>query len=111
MQILSLGFIKLSVVMFYRRIFCTGVRTCISYSVIFMSGLIIAWTIAFFFVFIFYCGRHPSKAWGTVADIVKYCPNALNDQLALGISDAIMDIFIIAMPIPTVGIPDYSMVF
>ena len=95
--------------MFYRRIFCTGARTCISISVIVMSVLTIAWTTAFFFDFMFYCGSHVSRAWGTVADIVEYCPNTLNDQLALGISDSIMDILIIAMPIPTVSIPDYSM--
>ena len=110
MQILSLGFIKLSFVMFYRRIFCTGVRTCISISITVMSVLIIAWTITFLFVFVFYCGSHLTRAWGTVVDIIEYCPNALNDQLALGISDSIMDILIIAMPMPTVSIPGYSMV-
>lgn len=75
MQILSLGLIKLSFVMFYRRIFCTGVRTCISISVTVISVLITAWTIAFFCLFTFYCGGHPSRAWGNVVDIVKYCPN------------------------------------
>ena len=111
MQILSLGLIKLSVVMFYRRIFCTGVRTFTSVSVVAMSVLITAWTLAFFFLFTFYCGGHPSRAWGTVVDIVEHCPNTLNDELALGISDLIIDILIMAMPIPAVSIPDYSMMF
>ncbi len=102
MQIVSLGFIKLSFIMFYRRIFCTGKRTWFSISTVVMGSLIIAWTATFFFVFLFYCGRHPSKEWGTVVDIITYCPNALSDQLALGISDSIMDVFIITMPIPVV---------
>lgn len=111
MQIISLGCTKLSFVMFYRRIFCTGMRTWFSISVMVMGALIIGWTIAFFFVFIFYCGSHPSKEWSTVVDIIEYCPNALNDQMAIGISDAVMDAFIIAMPLPAVCYSDPLMVF
>ena len=105
MQILSLGFIKLSFVMFYRRIFYTGMRTWFSISTVVMGVMIITWTIVFFFIFILDCGSHPSKEWGTVDGIIKYCPDALNNHMAVGISDSIMDLFIIAMPLPTVSIP------
>lgn len=91
--------------MFYRRLFCTGKRTWFSVSTVVMGGLIVAWTITFFFVFLFYCGSHPSKDWSTVDDIIKSCPNGLHDQLALGISDSIMDVIIIAMPIPVACSP------
>lgn len=100
MNIISLGLIKLSFIMFYRRIFCTGMRTWFSIGTVIMGGLIVAWTITFFFVFVFYCGTHPEKEWGTVLDIITFCPNALDNQMALGISDSIMDVIIIMMPIP-----------
>lgn len=91
--------------MFYRRMFCTGKRTWFSVSTAIMGILIIAWTITFFFLFLFYCGSHISKQWSTVVDVMKYCPNGLDDQLALGISDSIMDVFIIAMPMPVARFP------
>ena len=88
--------------MFYRRIFCTGQRTWFSVSTVIMGILIVSWTIAFFFVFVFYCGSRPWEEWGTVMDVLTYCPHALDDQKALGISDSIMDVIIIGLPIPAV---------
>lgn len=67
-----------------------------------MGILIVSWTIAFFFVFVFYCGSRPWEEWGTVMDVLTYCPHALDDQKALGISDSIMDVIIIGLPIPAI---------
>lgn len=101
MQILCLGCIKPSFIMFCRRIFCTGKRTWFSVCTWLFEILVIAWTVSFF-LFVFYCGTKPWKEWSTVLDIITYCPNAINDQMALAISDSIMDVVIIAMPIPQV---------
>ena len=102
LQIVSLGCVKLSFIMFYRRIFCTGQRTWFSISTAIMGVLVVSWTIAFFFVFLFYCGSRPWEEWSTVMNIITYCPHALDDQMALGISDSIMDVVIIALPVPAV---------
>ena len=67
-----------------------------------MGVLVLLWTIAFFFVFVFYCGSRPWEEWGTVMDVITYCPHALDDQMALGISDSIMDVMIIGLPVPAV---------
>lgn len=91
--------------MLYRRIFCTGKRTWFSFSTEVMGGLIVAWTITFFFIFLFQCGRRPSKQWSTVLDLIKYCPHSLDNEQALAISDSIMDVIIIAMPIPVACFP------
>ena len=90
--------------MFYRRIFCTGQKTWLSISTTIMGILIVLWTITFFFLFLFYCGSHVSKEWSTVVDLITYCPHGLDDQRALGISDSIMDVFIIGLPIPAVNL-------
>ena len=107
LQPVALGCIKLSFIMFYRRVFCTGKQTWFSISTAIMGGLIVAWTITFFFVFLFYCGNHQDKEWSTVTDLLAYCPHALDDDKAIGISDSIMDIIIIALPIPVVSRPVY----
>ena len=69
-----------------------------------MGVLVVSWTIAFFFVFVFYCGSRPWEEWGTVVDVITYCPHALDDQMALGISDSIMDVVIIGLPVPAVSL-------
>lgn len=102
MSVVCIGCIKLSVVTFYRRLFVTQQRSWFSIATITLIGIIVAWTIAFFFVFLFYCGTHIEKEWSTVMDIIEYCPNALNDQIAIGITDAIVDIAILVIPIPMV---------
>ena len=109
MQIICLGCVKLSFIMFCRRIFCTGKRTWFSVCTWLLEILVIAWTVSFFFLFVFYCGTKPWKEWSTVLDIITYCPNAINDQMALGISDSIMDVVIITMPIPEVCHPSISL--
>ena len=67
-----------------------------------MGALIVAWTTIFFFMFIFYCGSHTSKEWSTVVDVIKYCSRGVRYQTALGISDSVMDVIIIALPVPVV---------
>ncbi|KUJ19154.1 uncharacterized protein LY89DRAFT_780163 [Mollisia scopiformis] len=102
MSVICIGCIKLSVVMFYRRIFVTHNKSWFSWASSIICGVIVAWTIAFFFVFLFYCGTHIEKEWSTVVEIIEYCPNALNDQIAIGVSDAIVDIAILLIPIPMI---------
>ena len=108
MQIIALGCIKSSFVMFYRRIFCTGHRTWFWYITIAMLALIVAWTITFFFVFVFYCGNNHWAEWDTVINLETYCPDGLKYQAGLAISDFIMDIMVIALPIPVVSLSQYA---
>ena len=104
MQILGLGCIKASFIMFYRRIFCTGHRTWFWYLTIGMLVLILCWTISFFFVFVFYCGSNVWAEWSTVINLATYCPNGGPYQSGLAISDFLMDIMVILLPIPLVCI-------
>ena len=107
MQVVGLGCTKLSVIMFYRRIFCTRTRTWFSIGTAIIGGLIVAWTISFFFVFLFYCGIQHSKEWGTVIDVVTYCSRGLHYQLGVGISDSIRDVIIIVLPVPMVWLSSH----
>ena len=108
MQILSLCCVKLSFVMFYRRIFCTGQRTLFSIATVTVSVLIVLWTIIFFFLFVFYCGTNTWAEWTNVIDLEEYCPHGTDYQMGLAISDFIIDLIVIAMPIPLVRAASFT---
>ena len=99
LQVIILGTIKLSVIFFYRRIF-RG-RTFEYYS----TGMIviaIAWSIAFFFSFLFECRTHFEYMWSTLLNLVTHCIDEEKFFKAYAISDVIVDGLILAMPIPMV---------
>lgn len=103
MQILSLGFIKSSFIMFYRRIFCSGSRTWFSTLTSSVLILIVVWTITFFFLFVFNCGSNIWAQWSTVNDFITRCPNASKYLAGLAISDFLMDLVVILLPIPMIS--------
>jgi hypothetical protein len=103
MQILGLGFIKTSLVLLYRRIFLVGVRDWFWWVTLILLISIICWTIVFAFLFVFYCGTNPWAEWNTVMNLIRYCPNGVAYQNGLAVSDFIMDILIITLPVPKVS--------
>lgn len=97
---LALGLIKLSVLCFYRRIFRGRVFDVMNWILI---ALVVLWTLGFFLVQVFDCRTHFSTNWGTLRQLQK-CLNTFNQLLAYTISDVIMDVFILALPVPLVSI-------
>jgi hypothetical protein len=99
-SILSIGLIKLSVVFLYRRIFTIS-RIFNLYSW-FLTGLIVAWMIAFLGSNIFQCGSHPAAAWSSAKQIIKYCDDIDGATAALALTELIMDLMILAAPMPII---------
>jgi hypothetical protein len=99
-SILAIGLIKLSVVFLYRRVFSIS-RSFSIYST-FLIALIITWTIAFLGANIFQCGAHPAAAWTSIMQIMEYCDDTSGATAALALTDLIMDLVIIAAPMPIV---------
>jgi hypothetical protein len=100
MSPLALGFIKLSILFFYRRIFRGRTFDILSWTLI---TLVVLWTLGFFLVQVFDCRTHFSTNWGTLADLQK-CLSSFKQLLACSISDFIMDLFILVLPIPLVSV-------
>ncbi|MCJ1369192.1 hypothetical protein MMC20_000401 [Loxospora ochrophaea] len=101
---LTYGFIKLSAVFFYRRIFVTSVsgkRSLFDAVTIVTIGVISAWTSAFFLYNIFRCGSHFAWAWGPLVDMSK-CGSHLQGQDALMITDLLTDVFVWVLPVPMI---------
>ena len=100
---LALGCVKLSVLCFYWRIFCTGTTNLYKIVIFLMMGIVAAWTISFFFGFLFACKGNFSAWWGSFENLVAQCVQTYNMELGLAVSDVITDGIIILLPIPMVS--------
>ena len=100
LQMPAFGAAKLSVVFFYRRIFRGMVFDICSKVVI---GIIIVWTVAFFFTILFQCQGNFWALWSTLFDFLTHCMSDLTYLEANSISDVVTDIFILALPVPMVS--------
>jgi len=103
MQILSMGFTKLSFVFFFRRIFLTGKpKSIFRFISTVVIITVIVWVTTFFFWFLLSCGTHFSSRWTTMHTLHRMCPSDDRSDFALAISDFITDVFILTLPIPMV---------
>lgn len=98
LQTLQLGFTKLTFVVFFRRIFVTHNRSAFSIASWIMITLLIGWTVAFFFTFLFACKTHFSQWWLKPATCISLLPL----EIGFSLSECLIDYLIILMPLPMV---------
>ena len=67
-----------------------------------MIWLTIAWTLAFFFAYLFACKGHFSAWWGTGFDHLEHCVNTMAVLYAMAVTDFLADVVIIVLPLPMV---------
>lgn len=94
------GCIKLSAILFYRRVFVVNKRS--TFDIVTKLSLIVMamWTVAFFLATIFGCGKHFAYPWAPLLYISECNTNTRLD--ALMISDLMTDVFVWLLPIPVV---------
>ena len=97
------GFIKLSIVAFYRRILVIHRGFAVDLLTKATSVVIVLWTFTFIMLIAFACGKHFWANWGATGDQLIYCPVAFTSEYGLAISDLILDAFIFLMPLPFVS--------
>lgn len=105
LSIPTLGLIKLSFLLFYQRVLVVN-KTLrnISYLMLRTSELIVVlWTIAYVFAFIFACKGNFSAWWESVTTLVAKCVRTLDLQHSLAVSDFVLDVLIIVIPLPMVS--------
>ncbi|KAL9023077.1 MAG: hypothetical protein Q9180_008405, partial [Flavoplaca navasiana] len=94
------GFIKLSVIYFYRRIFVKGFPDSRFNIVTHVTSVIVViWTIVFFFLEIFKRGSYVPDNWGPLIKAKQGINGAVLNN-GLFISDFITDLWIVLLPIP-----------
>ncbi|KAF2120407.1 hypothetical protein BDV96DRAFT_595941 [Lophiotrema nucula] len=97
------GFIKLSVLFFYRRIFVVDKALSSARNLLFctMIILIAMWSVVYTFTFTFMCGTRFDVLVGeSEDDPAIYCVDTLKVGYSYAISDFISDAIIILIPIP-----------
>ncbi|EPE32025.1 plasma membrane protein Pth11-like protein [Glarea lozoyensis ATCC 20868] len=99
MQALAFGTIKLSVLLFYRRIFRGRSFNITSWI---MIGVTICWTLGFLFTYIFECRTKFWAFWSTLDDLLTHCLNDVFFQKVLAITDVVTDVLILSIPIPCI---------
>jgi len=100
---LQLGLTKLSILFFYRRIFCTEKTNILNYSTIFMIAITILWSIAFFFANLLECGTTFSADWDDNDEqAISSCVNEWELSQGQFYSDFIIDVILFVMPLPTI---------
>ena len=104
LQLLSLGVIKTSVLLFYRRIFCTGSNRKFHWASIVMVALTIAWTIGFLVPMAIPCKppQMPPSPMAKLPPTHGWCSNLMAFQQAFVLSDFLMDLLVILFPVPVI---------
>lgn len=106
-MILTLGFTKLSILWFCRRLFVVHKRDISDMITIGLTCLVALWTLAYFFAYALYCGGHASALWGTPLQEKKYClaiaSNGRQLQYSMVITDMFLDLFCVIIPFPIVS--------
>ena len=104
MLILAVGCVKLSIIFFCRRIFLVSKRTMFGICSTLMIIISVCWTLAFFLLFLFGCGRHLAAHWGTLANLERVCGNGLALETSLVVTDLATDLMVWFLPLPMVRI-------
>lgn len=97
--VLTFGFTKLAVLLFYRRVFKGKVFQALIWTMIVISSV---WTIGFFFSQLLQCFPL-SVNWTKYGSTTAQCIEVNQMILAQAWSDVFTDVVILALPIPCVG--------
>jgi len=102
LQFPALTCTKLSLLFFYRRVFCQPWRAFLSALLSTMIILCIIWGFGFFFSMTFICGIHFPAFWTNVKALNSHCSHLHTQQTWLAVSDFVIDAIIFLIPIPLV---------
>ncbi|KAI1654870.1 hypothetical protein F4813DRAFT_368741, partial [Daldinia decipiens] len=97
----TLACVKLSVLFFYRRIFCAGGKWTTFGVVTWVTIVVVVlWLLVFQFLTGFQCGTHFTALWD--GSYVQYCTISFPFLYGLVISDFLLDVWILILPIPDI---------
>ena len=100
-MLVSYGLVKLSIILFYRRLFVVGKTGAFNFITVGVATVVGLWTIAFLCVFIFGYRFRFTAHWGTVLGGRSYRFSFKMEE-AMAASDLVLDIFVFFLPFPPV---------
>ena len=96
---LTLGCIKLSIVLWYRRIFVGKWFNIWSWII---GVTVVAWTTSFFIPTVFSCRPIQLMYTGTMRQYFSHCIDTATLQNSYAITDLLTDVIILSMPVPMI---------
>lgn len=105
-MMLAFGIIKLSITLYYRRIFVGVKGTLFDWITKTALVIVVLWTLACLLGTVLSCGTHFYANWGSVQDIAMYCGPMTDITNAFVVSDLITDTMILCLPLPVVRSPN-----
>lgn len=107
LQFPALTCTKLSLLLFYKRVFDAPSRKILRFTFVFMTLICSFWGLGFIFSMTFICGIHIPAYWGPVEELRQHCTHLHTQQAWLACSDFVIDLIILLIPLPMVRIPLY----
>ncbi|KAI9745894.1 MAG: hypothetical protein M1818_000575 [Claussenomyces sp. TS43310] len=103
-QILALALIKFSALTFYSRVFNTKHRrTAFDMLNLMTMAVVLLWAIAMLITNSLQCGTHISALWVGSKSWIVYCHPGTGEFVeAFGISNAILDVWVLVLPLPRI---------
>lgn len=100
----TLGCTKIGALLFFRRIFCIpSHRTFFAHLTLITIIIVALWTVCYDILTGLTCGSHFSALWTGPQDYAHYCrQTAWRFLLSLSISDFLLDIWILSLPLPQI---------
>ncbi|KAI1453656.1 hypothetical protein F4805DRAFT_442652 [Annulohypoxylon moriforme] len=102
LMIFAYGFVKASIICFCRRIFVGHKNSAFDRVSLAGLGLVILWSIGFFFGLVLGCGKEVSLHWAPLQVMAESGCDGISPEEALVISDFILDLFILILPLPSI---------
>lgn len=102
LQFPALTCTKLSLLFFYKRIFCTPWRRLLRAVFSVLIAICILWGLGFLSSMALICGRHVPAFWGPVKELKTHCPGLHDQEIWLVCTDLVIDVLIFLVPIPLV---------
>ncbi|KAI0174125.1 hypothetical protein BJ166DRAFT_605780 [Pestalotiopsis sp. NC0098] len=98
------GFVKTSVIFFCRRIFVSHTHkgSPIDWTTKVMTFIAVSWSIGFLMALVFGCGKPVQLHWAPLQTIEESGCDVSTPEVAMVISDLILDLAILILPIPAI---------
>ena len=98
LQILSLGLLKSSIILFYRRIFCTGRKDFFEWVTKLVMLLVLILTAVFFCLEVFKCGIKWEANWSAIYAFNHECQNIFIILVSYAGTDCLTGLLILVLP-------------
>ena len=96
---IALGLSKLSICFFYRRLFRGYKFNIVSWATI---AIVILWSVSFTIAIAASCRTHFEAYWASLMTLKAECADTFHLLLTYSVTDVIMDVLILVVPIPMV---------